>query len=400
MFFVLIFGTASIVTFNSYRRATNYAIHLNEIRANLLAKLILEHQRAAIGILRSYGSRTLLMDSVQRKDLKETVRHLTDLLKNNPEMEWPFISNPDSTIWANFPVDGKVMNKDLSYRDWYKGVSKEWKPYISSAYKMIVGKEDIAVAISVPIFDGKGKVTGILSTAQSTAFFRKIISEVGLDLDTKVTLIDQEGHIIYSNRFPYRKEVISYPYSEFVGKVMKGEKGDVEIRDSSDEDRIKYVSFAPIEGIGWSVIIEKSKSKVLKSEFTSFLQTGIVSLLAMVVALCLAYLSEKHRQVVALRTLSAERAIANERLMGEIAERKRAEEEREKLIRQLQKALAEVKTLKGIFPICASCKKVRDDKGYWTQIEAYIRDHSEAEFSHGICPECMKKLYPDLAGDE
>jgi len=80
----------------------------------------------------------------------------------------------------------------------------------------------------------------------------------------------------------------------------------------------------------------------------------------------------------------------------DITERKCAEEEREKLICDLQGALNKVKTLSGMLPICASCKKIRDDKGYWNQIEAYIRDHSEAEFSHGICPECMKKLYPDL----
>jgi len=80
----------------------------------------------------------------------------------------------------------------------------------------------------------------------------------------------------------------------------------------------------------------------------------------------------------------------------DITERKRIEEEREKLIHDLQKALSEVKTLKGIFPICASCKKIRDDKGYWNQVEVYIRDRSEAEFSHGICPDCMKKLYGDF----
>jgi hypothetical protein len=78
------------------------------------------------------------------------------------------------------------------------------------------------------------------------------------------------------------------------------------------------------------------------------------------------------------------------------AERKRAEEKQKSLILQLQKALAEVKTLSGMLPICASCKKVRDDKGYWNQIESYILDHSEAKFSHSICPECAKKLYPDF----
>lgn len=61
-----------------------------------------------------------------------------------------------------------------------------------------------------------------------------------------------------------------------------------------------------------------------------------------------------------------------------------------------EKALLEVKILSGFLPICASCKKIRDDQGYWNQIEAYIRDHSEAEFSHSICPDCAKELYPDL----
>ena len=62
---------------------------------------------------------------------------------------------------------------------------------------------------------------------------------------------------------------------------------------------------------------------------------------------------------------------------------------------KLQKAHNEIKTLRGLFPICASCKKIRDDKGYWNTIEIYIQNHSEAKFSHGICPECMKKLYPE-----
>ena len=63
-------------------------------------------------------------------------------------------------------------------------------------------------------------------------------------------------------------------------------------------------------------------------------------------------------------------------------------------VEDLGKALDQIKTLRGILPICAGCKKIRDDKGYWNQVEVYIRDHTEAEFSHGICPECMDKLYP------
>jgi hypothetical protein len=78
-----------------------------------------------------------------------------------------------------------------------------------------------------------------------------------------------------------------------------------------------------------------------------------------------------------------------------LIERRRAAGERERLIIELRNALAEVRTLSGLLPICSACKKIRDDQGYWNQIEDYISSHSQATFSHGICPECAKKLYPD-----
>lgn len=72
-------------------------------------------------------------------------------------------------------------------------------------------------------------------------------------------------------------------------------------------------------------------------------------------------------------------------------------EEREQMLEQLRQALAEVKTLRGLLPICANCKKIRDDQGYWNVIEDFVSSHSEAEFSHGICPECTELLYPQYA---
>lgn len=82
-------------------------------------------------------------------------------------------------------------------------------------------------------------------------------------------------------------------------------------------------------------------------------------------------------------------------IVHDISRRKAAENDREKLIDQLQKALSEVKTLQGFLPICAACKKIRDDQGYWNQIESYIQTHSNAQFSHSLCPDCVRKPYPD-----
>ncbi len=82
-------------------------------------------------------------------------------------------------------------------------------------------------------------------------------------------------------------------------------------------------------------------------------------------------------------------------IIRDITDRKLAEQEREKLIAELQQALAEIKTLHGILPICSSCKKIRDDKGAWQHLETYISQHTDAEFTHGLCADCAIKLYPE-----
>lgn len=83
-------------------------------------------------------------------------------------------------------------------------------------------------------------------------------------------------------------------------------------------------------------------------------------------------------------------------IVRDISARKRLEQEKEESILKLADALAKVKTLSGLLPICSYCKKIRDDQGYYHQIESYIRDHSEANFSHGICPKCAKEHFPDM----
>ena len=83
-------------------------------------------------------------------------------------------------------------------------------------------------------------------------------------------------------------------------------------------------------------------------------------------------------------------------VIRDITERKQAEDARAKLIAELQDALVNVRTLRGLLPICSYCKKIRNDEGYWLQLEAYIHQHSEAHFSHGICPDCYKQAKADM----
>nr|WP_319775857.1 GAF domain-containing protein [uncultured Sphaerochaeta sp.] len=97
---------------------------------------------------------------------------------------------------------------------------------------------------------------------------------------------------------------------------------------------------------------------------------------------------------------NAEMATAFGELASMALREARINEERDCLINELQHALSQIKTLQGLIPICAKCKKIRDDKGFWQQVENYIQERSSAQFSHGICPECAQELYPDLFSDD
>ena len=104
----------------------------------------------------------------------------------------------------------------------------------------------------------------------------------------------------------------------------------------------------------------------------------------------------ENRPVLAILKQVAEVRFELSQAQEEIQKRIRAEAERDRVIAELTQALAEVKTLRGLLPICANCKKIRDDNGFWNQLEIYLSNHTEVEFSHGLCPECVCMLYPDL----
>lgn len=101
-----------------------------------------------------------------------------------------------------------------------------------------------------------------------------------------------------------------------------------------------------------------------------------------------------------VRRRTAQLQAATEELEAELLERRRMEEARERLVVDLQNALSQVKTLRGLLPICSYCKKIRDDQGYWNSVEKYIHERSTVEFSHGICPDCLQEHHPEYCGNK
>ena len=183
-------------------------------------------------------------------------------------------------------------------------------------------------------------------------------------------------------------------FKEFVDVVRKDGAGYVQYYWQWKDDqkrivpKISYVKLFKPWGwiIGTGVYIEDIRGEIAK--FTKeliFISVGIF----MIILLLSFYiirnsLKEMNKRLVAEKDLNDYRDGLEDLV--------------EKRTGELREAMSKIKILSGFLPICASCKKIRDDEGCWNQIESYVRDHSEAEFSHGICPDCAEKLYPELYG--
>jgi PAS domain S-box-containing protein len=186
----------------------------------------------------------------------------------------------------------------------------------------------------------------------------RVLAENSLDL---ISLVDPKSTLVYAS--PSHQRVLGWEPSRLMGQNL------ILLIHSEDMAEVRRViSELPRTGPARPIDVRLRKadgnwleSELLLSTFSIGAVTG-------------------HRILLSAR---------------DVSDRKQAQREREKLIEELQVALARIKVLSGFIPICSSCKKIRDDQGYWNQLEAYIQNHSEAQFSHGICPDCAEVFYPD-----
>ncbi len=147
----------------------------------------------------------------------------------------------------------------------------------------------------------------------------------------------------------------------------------------------------------FTFIITKQLAKDLKNEMKRMVSTGKSNIIGKTFEYSgLRKNGSEFPMEFSMTTWKTKEGIFFTITIREITERKQIEGEREKLILELQEALAKIKTFKGVLHICVFCKKIRDDKGHWHQIDVYIRDHSEVEFSHGFCHECAKNFYSEF----
>ena len=226
-----------------------------------------------------------------------------------------------------------------------------------------------------PILDEEGNLTQVIEYSLDITK-RKQIEEALRESESKFRSVtesakdaiisaDKHGNIIFGNNAS--QKMFGYEEQEILGQPL-------------------------------TVLMPDSFSEAHQKAITSHARTGVTKIIGQTVELIGRSKEGLEFPIeLSISTWKTKGEVYYTGIIRDISERKQIEEERNQLIESLQESLAKVKTLSGLLPICASCKKIRDDNGYWNQIETYIRNHSEAEFSHGICPECTRTLYPELS---
>ena len=303
-----------------------------------------------------------------------------------------------------------IFEHDKETEKKYDFVKREGDVLLTET-RMAVGAHPLALwGKARPLYDGSGNVVGAIESIRDITALKqaqKALQTANEELELRVG--ERTAELVHANK-ALQKEIFEREKTEVVLKESE-EKYNQFFKTSRDcvfmtsnDGRIIDINDAAVELFGYP-----SREELLQVDVPDiYAQREEWAKHTAVIAEC-GYGKDypvdfrcKDGSVRHTLVTSAARYDVNGGLIGfqgtvrDVTAQKRNEEERERLILELQEAISQVKTLSGLLPICVSCKKIRDDKGYWNQIEEYIRDHSEAKFSHSICPDCAKKLYPDF----
>lgn len=260
------------------------------------------------------------------------------------------------------------------------------------------------IRFATPVFDQRGEKRGIVMLNYLGALLLARFSiQADMSKGSQAMLLNADGHWLkgpnpkdeWGFMYEDRKDR-TFPslYPEAWEKIKSTESCQFETREGMFSSKTVYPL---LEGqkssTGTGEAFARSKAQLEAKDY----RWKVVSLAPSKVL----YSAGKNRRMVAvslLSLLSLTLLFGSWRVAKAGALRRQSEENRENLIVELRDSLAQIKTLRGIVPICTHCKKIRDTKGYWQQVETYIGNHSEAEFSHSLCDDCMRELYPNEAG--
>ncbi|MRR18003.1 MAG: PAS domain S-box protein [Deltaproteobacteria bacterium] len=310
-FFLVALATSFFLCYRHYQEATRQALSEDQTSAGLYALILEEHLLRIVRTMESYANRPLLIRAVAEKNAEKAKIHLVHLIRNNPDIASLIITDRAGTLWISEPSRADVLGRNFAHRDWYQGVNKQGKAYVSDAVLRITAEKDTAIHVAVPILDDAGEIAGFLQNTQRAISINQVLRGTTAGEESiSVSVIDRRGVIICSTRYPYEKELVPYP----VSPTDFGKNADRNRSATASAvfpgGREGYISSATVTGIGWSVLVERDRDSILAQSSVYFLQTtAIFVLLFLTFVLLLVYFRKRVMAQTVLDSLHAEKEL-------------------------------------------------------------------------------------------
>ncbi len=294
VFFLLLSGACLFLCYNTYQETVQKSLIEDRASADLCALIIEEHFQKIVKTLESYANRRLLSQAVSQKNIHEAQRHLKNLTGHNPDMESLIITDSTGMLWVSEPARPDVMEKTFAYREWYRGVSENWQPYITDAVLRITGDRGTAIQIAMPIVDQKDNVVGILLNTQRAVQLGNIIRKANLAAGVTISVIDRQSRIICSSRYAYEKKIALYPFADKLREAMTNPDPSRVFAEPQPGGIERYLSPVGVAGIGWTVVVERDRRSILAETTNDFLQYIVIFILFFSTITLLLLFFQKH----------------------------------------------------------------------------------------------------------
>jgi HAMP domain-containing protein len=383
-----------------------------------LAATIASEQRTRIASAAQLLTTLAQLPDVQKHHASRVEPLLRNLLKFHAQYSNIFITDLSGAIWASaVPMESSV---NVSDRRYFINALKA-RQLSSGEYLISRFTKKPVLTLAYPYGDEKGTIAGVIVLGFDLDYYRHFIGDSELTAMKGYLLLDHKGVVLARSINP--EPFVGKPFDQDQFRQMQqGPDEGTGLMEKGLDGQKRYFAYSKMRLTGEQVPYLYIRTSIpveivlSASRMRLFKNLGLFTLFFLM-ALLLAWFIGKRSIVDRIAHLeAASRRMAGGDLQVRVVDHVKGaelgslgqsfdhmalqlyerERDKSKLIGDLQQALATIKTLQGILPICSSCKKIRNDDGLWTQLETYIRDHSEAEFSHGLCSDCATKLYPDM----
>ena len=248
----------------------------NDAIARGVAAFVEAREEGYVKVLQAYAGRFRFREAVKRKDRGEAVVHLRQIAEAFPEMDRPFLADPAGVLWAAYPETPQLFGRSFADREWYRGVSREWKPYMSAVYPS-ARDQALIVSLVAPIRDLDGKVIGIIGSAQRLETIRQWLLPMRIP-GGDLYVVDRKGQFVFHRTRTGRDQLLDYARIPVVEHLLKGQEGVAET-ESPVEGEVRLNAYRQLASLGWGLVVYQGKDLALQRTRTLILVSGAAGVL-------------------------------------------------------------------------------------------------------------------------